>query len=146
VRKMDQFFEWIGKIQAIREVHEKCWKSDNISGLDASPMYKSMTSIWARSLSEFQSSGVFIFRACFQMPLGGSDLYHRWTNNSTTTCIVGILADLNLFIITRGIFVLPLQELRWKIPLGDLYYPLSGWCTEEKENEGTEAITISTIW
>jgi hypothetical protein len=32
-------------------------------------MYKSMTSLSARSLAEFQGSGVFIFRACFQIPL-----------------------------------------------------------------------------
>jgi hypothetical protein len=36
---MDQLFEWIGKIQAIRELREKRWKSDNISGRDAYLMY-----------------------------------------------------------------------------------------------------------
>jgi hypothetical protein len=66
---MDQFFEWIGKVQAIREFREKSWRSDNISGLDAYSMCKSMVSIWVRSLSEFQNSGVFVFQACFKSPL-----------------------------------------------------------------------------
>jgi hypothetical protein len=105
----------------IREFREKYWKSDNISGLDAYSMYKSMASIWARSLSELQSSGIFVFRASFQIPLGESNPYHRWTINSTTICIAWMLADLNLFIRARDIFVFPLQELRGKIPIGDLY-------------------------
>jgi hypothetical protein len=42
---------------------------DNISGLDAYSMYKYMASIWARSLSEFQSSGVFVFGRVFKSPL-----------------------------------------------------------------------------
>jgi hypothetical protein len=42
---MDQFFESIGKVQAIREFRERCWKSANISGLDAYSMQKSMASI-----------------------------------------------------------------------------------------------------
>jgi hypothetical protein len=33
-----------------------------------------------------------------------------------------MLADLNLFIRARSIFVFPLQELRGKIHIGDLYY------------------------
>jgi hypothetical protein len=33
-----------------------------------------------------------------------------------------MLADLNLFIRTRGIFVFPLQEVRGRIPIGDLYH------------------------
>jgi hypothetical protein len=42
---MNQSFEGIGKAQAIREFREKCWNSDNISGLDACSMYKYMASV-----------------------------------------------------------------------------------------------------
>jgi hypothetical protein len=36
----------------------------------------------------------------------------------------GNTTNLNLFIRARAIFVFPLEELRGKIPIGDLYYPL----------------------
>jgi hypothetical protein len=138
-RKHGSLFWMNWKSPGDSRISWKRWKSDNISGLDACLMYKSMASIWSRSLSEFQSSGVFVFRTCFQISLGESNPYHRWTINSTTTCVAGVLADLNLSIRARCIFVFPLQELRGKIPISDLYYPCLSELATKSERLALEA-------